>query len=457
MPDARTDTTDAIILVAQALLPLRDRFIAELVAATEAEIDVLEHDERLSGLLYASISENIVAALHVLGNGIEPTTVDAPLSAMSYARRLAQRDVPLVALLRAYRLGQARFVNLCLQEAVRLRRDDTSQTMIDLVNLTAAYVDRISEQVTLAYEIERERWVQDRGVMRRHWVTHLLTAPNPDVRHAESTLDYPIGAVHLGVEAWTDQAVDSGDVVGVLTAATSRLQKSLRARERSLVVPTDERDMQVWFSVPAGHRPDIAQLRDDLLTADLPVRVALGNPHPGLEGFRRTMRGASRAKRLSVSAGSSAPVALGFAEVAPVALLADDPTELADFVDRTLGRLAGGGARQEWLRETLLVFLRNNRSYADAADELRVHRNTVQYRVKAALEEYGEPLGPDLLHLRLALEISRWRHGDISPPQTPRRAGGAGRREGPGELQPHPPRGLRADTASGDAERVGEL
>jgi DNA-binding PucR family transcriptional regulator len=127
------------------------------------------------------------------------------------------------------------------------------------------------------------------------------------------------------------------------------------------------------------------------------------------------MRGASRVKRLSVSAGESAPVAVGFAEVAPVALLADDPTELTDFVNRTLGGLAGGGARQEWLRETLLVFLRNSRSFADTAEELRVHRNTVQYRVNQALEEYGRPLGPDPLHLRLALEISRWRPADISP------------------------------------------
>jgi DNA-binding PucR family transcriptional regulator len=173
--------------------------------------------------------------------------------------------------------------------------------------------------------------------------------------------------------------------------------------------------MQVWFSVPVAHRPDTAQVRDELLRADMPVRLALGNPQAGLEGFRRTMRGASRAKRLSVSAGPAAPVVLGFAEVAPVALLADEPIELADFVHRTLRGLAGGGARKEWLRQTLLAFLRNNRSYADTAQELQVHRNTVQYRVNQALAEYGEPLGPDPLHVRLALEITRWRHADISP------------------------------------------
>jgi hypothetical protein len=409
------ETTDAVALVSQALLPGRDRFIAELVAATKAEINALEHDERLSGLLEASISENIVAALNVLSNKIDPSTVDAPLSAMSYARRLAQRDVPLVALLRAYRLGQARFVNLCLDAAVRLGRDDTSATMIDLVNITAMYVDRISEQVTLAYEIERERWVQDRGVMRNHWVTHLLTAANPDVTHAETALDYRIGATHLGVEAWIDRPVDSGDMVNLFTAATSRLQQALGASARFLAVPTDERDMQVWFSVPADRQPDIGRVRAELLASDLPVRVALGCTQTGLAGFRRTMREASRVKKLSVSAGRSAPVAIEFAEVAPVALLADDPAELADFVSRTLAGLAGGGARAQWLRETLLAFLRNNRSYADTADELQVHRNTVQYRVKAALEEYGRPLGPDPLHLRLALEISRWRPEDISP------------------------------------------
>ena len=69
----------------------------------------------------------------------------------------------------------------------------------------------------------------------------------------------------------------------------------------------------------------------------------------------------------------------------------------------------------EWLREALLAFLRNNRSYTETAKELHVHRNTVQYRVRKALEAYGRPLDGDLLGLRLALEAAHWQGPTSSP------------------------------------------
>ncbi|MFJ4526358.1 helix-turn-helix domain-containing protein [Streptomyces sp. NPDC088810] len=123
--DPPTDgAPDPVVLAAQVMQARRDDFIARLVATTEAEISQLEHDAPLSGFLEASITENIVPAVHVLINGIDPQTVDAPASAVTYARRLAQRHVPLSALLRAYRLGHAQSLDLVLGEAVRLELPD---------------------------------------------------------------------------------------------------------------------------------------------------------------------------------------------------------------------------------------------------------------------------------------------------------------------------------------------
>ncbi|MET8246532.1 hypothetical protein ABZV31_20190 [Streptomyces sp. NPDC005202] len=96
--------TDPVALVAHAVFRHRDDFIRRLVDTTEAEIAALEHDETLRGLLDASITENVVTSLHILTHAMDPHTVDAPASALTYARRLAQRDVSLSALLRAYRL-----------------------------------------------------------------------------------------------------------------------------------------------------------------------------------------------------------------------------------------------------------------------------------------------------------------------------------------------------------------
>lgn len=406
MPDA----PDPIALVAQSVLPEREKFIADLVAATEAGISALEHDETMRGLLLASVSENIVAVLNLLANALDPTAAAAPLSALSYARRLAQRDVPLAALLRAYRFGQSRFLHLCMEHAIRLGRDDTAQTMMALSDLTATYIDRVGELVSDAYVAERERWLQDRGVMRRNWVTQLLSAPGPNAVRAERALGYRLDRVHLGVEAWLQpDEVAREQLTTVFRSAVTRMAGVLDSQGAPLAVPSDEREMQIWIAPGPGIRPDAQALGDSLRTAKLPVRIAVGHPATGLDGFRMTMNGASRAKRLSISAGSRAPMTVSYDELAPVALLDGDSPDLGDFVRRTLAGLAVEDGRGEWLRETLLTFLRNKGSYADAARELHVHRNTVQYRVAQALEVYGMPLPADVLQLRLALEISRWR------------------------------------------------
>jgi hypothetical protein len=67
-------------------------------------------------LLEASVGENVATLLHVLQHGIELEKVRAPAAAEEYARRLAQCGVPMAALLRAYRLGSARFQDWCLEE-----------------------------------------------------------------------------------------------------------------------------------------------------------------------------------------------------------------------------------------------------------------------------------------------------------------------------------------------------
>jgi hypothetical protein len=55
--------------------------------------------------------------------GVPPP--DQPAAAEEYARRLAQRGVPVAAMLRAYRIGSARFEDWCLQELGR-RSDDAT-------------------------------------------------------------------------------------------------------------------------------------------------------------------------------------------------------------------------------------------------------------------------------------------------------------------------------------------
>ncbi|MDX3762341.1 PucR family transcriptional regulator [Streptomyces mirabilis] len=410
-PAQRPDgAPDPVVLAAQVIQANRDEVIAGLVATTEAEIAQLEHDESLHGLLEASITENIVTALHVIINRIDPQTVDAPASAVSYARRLAQRDVPLSALLRAYRIGHAQSLDLVLGEAVRLGLPDPAGTVITLVSLTSAFLDRVCDQIGRVYEEERERWVGGRGVLRQYWVNQLLDNPRVDLRQAEAALDHRLSGSHLAVEGWLDGTTATIDHAAVFDRLTSLLYTVLHARGRPLLVHTDEADARIWLAVRPGCPVDPDVVAAELGDAALPVRVALGIVRPGLDGFRRSTRAAARAKALALSAGAGAPKVVAFTRVAPIALLADEPRELADFVFDTLGDLAVDDRRRELLRETLRVFLATNRSYAATADQLMVHRNTVHYRVQRAVDHYHLDLEANAFDLHFALTICRW-HG----------------------------------------------
>jgi DNA-binding PucR family transcriptional regulator len=60
------------------------------------------------------------------------------------------------------------------------------------------------------------------------------------------------------------------------------------------------------------------------------------------------------------------------------------------------------------LRETLLVFLQTGGSYKTTAEQLMLHKNTVQYRIRKAKEILGRPVGENRYHVELALRASHW-------------------------------------------------
>jgi hypothetical protein len=95
---------------------------ADIYQLIVREIPQLRSDQRVLELLEASVGENVATMLHILQHRIELENVHAPAAAEEYARRLAQRGVPIAALLRAYRIGSARFQDWCLQELGRKDR-----------------------------------------------------------------------------------------------------------------------------------------------------------------------------------------------------------------------------------------------------------------------------------------------------------------------------------------------
>jgi len=164
--------------VAGALAPRTAELSADIYDLIVREIPQLRADSRVLTLLEASVGENVATMLHVLQHGIDIDHVRAPAAAEEYARRLAQRDVPIAPLLRAYRIGSARFQDWCLQELGR-RTDNASivsATGLRIAEITALYIDQVSEEVVSAYEAEKENWLRNLSAARAARVRALLKA-----------------------------------------------------------------------------------------------------------------------------------------------------------------------------------------------------------------------------------------------------------------------------------------
>jgi DNA-binding PucR family transcriptional regulator len=68
-----------------------------------------------------------------------------------------------------------------------------------------------------------------------------------------------------------------------------------------------------------------------------------------------------------------------FSDVAPLALMSGSIDLVRAWVIETLGSLADDDDHSSRLRDTLRVFLQENRSFKTTAERLTLHKNTVQY------------------------------------------------------------------------------
>ena len=395
--------------VSGALAPRTAEMAADIYDLIVREIPQLRGDKQVMTLLEASVEENVATVLHVLQHGIDLENVHAPVAAAEYARRLGQRGIPIVALLRAYRIGSARFQDWCLEELGR-RTDDASVVSaagLRIASVTAAYIDRVSEQVVSAYETERENWLRNLSAARVARVQALLRSERVDLDSSEAILGYRLRQHHVGMVCWvTIRAVS--DTLARLEEATADVARRAGCRDRAIFLPKDESSAWAWLPLGGrdtlavetpGHRPPGA-------AAD--IRFALGAVGSGVAGFRRTHEQALGAQAVALAAGPSGPFITSFSDVAPLALMSGSIGLIRAWVLETLRSLADDDDHNASLRDTLQVFLKEGGSFKATAERLTVHKNTVQYRIRKAEESLGRPVDADHLQIELALLASHW-------------------------------------------------
>jgi DNA-binding PucR family transcriptional regulator len=394
---------DLLAASAASLRAQVPQLCAALVAQMTREVPELAADKPIGELLDASVLANVSTALNVLATGTVDAQVEAPAAAVEYARRLAQRGVAISALLRAYRLGQAGFQQQMIQAVSAATKDPATlvQASLQLSNITFDYIDRISEQVVSAYQLERDRWMRNRGAIRSARVTAVLAGGTVDIDETEKSIGYPLRQTHRGAVVWIEDSSAGPDRLNHLERVIGRLAERLGSDRAPLVIAPDDSTVWAWLPVPVT--PVDAGLAKPI-AADDGTWIALGDAASGVEGFRLTHRQARQAQIVAMASESQARARVTeSAQIGVVALMCADIDAVRAWVHHVLGALAIADEGNARLRDTVRVFLTAGGSYTAAAQQLMLHKNTVQYRIRKAEEARGRPLTDARLDVEVAL------------------------------------------------------
>ena len=403
--------------IAQAAIGVSERLYDRLADTTQVIEDLvasqspeLTGDPSLLGLLHGTVAANVDTYFTAIRHNIPVAEIAAPAVALEHARRLAQRGVPVNALVRGYRLGHSIALQLVLEEirAAQLEPDLSLSVLGQMSTLMFGYIDEMSQQVVAVYQVERERWLESRNAVRALRVREILSGDDLDVDAMTTAIRYPLRRTHVAIVVWYPES--GGDRLSAAEAFTKHLAESLAVHGAPLFIPADNTTGWAWIPLPSADAPDVVeQIRAYAQAASDEPWVAIGDPMPGVQGFRRSHQQALAAHGLAVASGSARVSAAGDPGLSAAALLGGDNLPAARaWVGEVLGPLACATEADERLRETLRVFLRTGSSFKAAGEQLHFHVNTVKYRVQRAVERRGRPIADDRLDVEIALLLCQW-------------------------------------------------
>ena len=345
--------------------------------------------------LQISSEANILGLLLALGS-TEPEP-QPPQEALDFAHEAVAREVPLVAVLRGYRLGVEHWLRWC--SPVIARKADPAAHADELqlaVTVGIRYIDRLSERMTVEYERELHRRATSGAAHRAALVRALLAGEAVDVDDAEKLLHYPLRSRHVALAL--EATGQGGNQVEVLQAEVRAFAASVGAAG-ILTVATGLTTMDAWVAVKTATVTKLDRPRKEH------VAMGVGSTVSGVPGFVQSHQEAQRALEILRIASPKGPsVITHYDHMRLVSLLLRDVSEAKTFVAATLGPLGHADPRTQELRQTLLAFLEANKSYTAVARSSHLHKNTLVQRVARANELAGRDMTNDLdVHVALKL------------------------------------------------------
>lgn len=350
----------------------------------------------------ASIEQTIRALADGLFNGDDPRRPGLPSATVEFAEAGVRRQVPSAQMVRGYRLGHEYIWRWCFERIGTRCRDATAlRNATDLfTRWTFAYADSAITQVEEAVGRERERWLSSALAARSAAITAIISGEERNQDRATNRLRYVLAHDHLGLAAAVNTRAGDGNPQELLARAVGQLAAAVGA-DAHLLQPVGVTTCAAWISRAREFTADDTAALTRCRLPDL--RIGVGEPGRGLEGFRRSYVEAGHARRVAADADLTG--VLLYRDLAVPALASLDHDLATTFVQRVLGPLAGTGDAARRAAETLTVYFEENRSRNKAAARLHVHPNTVTYRVNQAEQILGRRIDPASLDLRVALAL----------------------------------------------------
>jgi sugar diacid utilization regulator len=374
------------------------------------DIASLGGDQSAIDILHRSVAANVETIVDLLHYGIDQPNFEVPAIAAEYARRLAQRYIPLDALVRAYRIGQTEFLRIAIDE-IRATHTDAGAALLvaqQIMAITAEYIDWVTERVIQSYTEERDHWLIQHNTIRNRHLRRLLVGKCPHDGTVETAIGFPLGLRHIAVVSWTDENTEDPDSYGRVDRELRRITDFLPLNGQPLLVPGDQTNIWAWFPLFSKTTADqvTAALNTVADTSSNASFHAVGTIESGSHGFRLSHIRAQQVRKVMLAAKSGAPVRT-FADrgMAVAALWGADVNLAKDWVAYVLGPLAHNDTEAARLRETLEVFLHSGSNYALAGESLHVHPNTIKYRITKAEEKLGGTTLEGRVDVSLALVL----------------------------------------------------
>jgi DNA-binding PucR family transcriptional regulator len=254
---------------------------------------------------------------------------------------------------------------------------------------------------TEAYTTERERWYRSAAAIRAATIEGVLAGEERESGPASTRLGYQLDRHHIGLLAWIGPSSDAEAGHELLDAEIERFA-ALTGAETALVDPIGVLAARAWIG---RLKPfDDATLGAPARTAR-EVSIAFGEPAAGLEGFRRSHVEATHARRVAALLGRSGGTVTRYRDIELVAIATLDLERTRAFVQRALGELMHDDDSTVRIVSTLRVYLQENRSRTRAARRLRIHENTISYRIRQAEDILGGSVDSNALNLSVALAL----------------------------------------------------